>query len=460
MDSKLKQDNSRLKQDLNFLEYPMWALSKGLFKECHLPRKDEPHKTYQVFMYKQKNFTVETIQGIPVFFDAIVLMFLLKQVQENNFSTKIINLSFYKIVKGCGFSCNSRYYKKVEASLNMWSTTTFRFDDSFVVKTSEDVQPNREAKKKLKKYRTFNCSPIDSWGITEIDNKQKLFVRMGDEFIKSIKESNFCKYIDFDEYKKFSSPLAARLNELLCKNFFKRLKWEIGIKKLAEKLTLQQKYPSKIYEKIIPALKQVNKINKKQQYSIEKKENADDIYIFRLIKKKFSINLDKFIDLIPVNQRNDCEKICLKILKDQGEDALFFYLKQTKTQDEKVTRKSWGATIQSAIKRQDFEKHQRLLKKQQKKEQQEKEDQRKKEILVIEKEKQAHAEQIQKMQFILAMNEEENSEFEAWIRTKKKMKPKQTIKDGSKIMNLYTFWETVKRSYPIRIESKQDTLFS
>ncbi|MHA1575084.1 MAG: replication initiation protein [Alphaproteobacteria bacterium] len=61
---------------------------------------------------------------------------------------------------------------------------------------------------------------------------------------------------------------------------------------------------------------------------------------------------DELIKLIPEEQWNNkrigCQQVCMEILKDQGEDALKFYIEHTKQLDKKEKRASWGKTIRIA----------------------------------------------------------------------------------------------------------------
>ena len=59
--------------------------------------------------------------------------------------------------------------------------------------------------------------------------------------------------------------------------------------------------------------------------------------------------------LIPEDQIKDCTQVCLEILKGQGVEALAFYINQTRDADSQSKRRSWGATIRAALKREDFE---------------------------------------------------------------------------------------------------------
>jgi hypothetical protein len=74
----------------------------------------------------------------------------------------------------------------------------------------------------------------------------------------------YFKLINFNEYKRLKRPVSARLYEILIKTFKDRDIWQIGIIKLAEKLTLEKRegkenyYPSDLIIKLRPAINEIN----------------------------------------------------------------------------------------------------------------------------------------------------------------------------------------------------------
>lgn len=441
MGSKATQSLDRVKQDINFLEYPMWAVSKGLFKKTSIPRIDSKTETYDAYIYqKDERFLIESIIGVPKLFDAVILVFLMRESQNRNYATTINDLTYYQILKSCGYGVTKTYYRKLESTLDLWSKTTFRFFNSFYTKESG--------------HEKRNYSPIDTWGSDLIGGKKTIYVRMGTEFIEALKESRYFKYIDFDEYKKFTSPLAARLNELLIKSFLTKSEWKINIKRLAEKLTLDLKYPSLIHQKIKAAVNQVNKNSLRYSYVVSDPDRSKHVTFTRTPKEPEIIIPQEILDLIPKFKRKGCHSVCLKILKAEGEGVLFFYVKEAAKKHKKEKIDSWGAWIMAAWKRKDYENHVAAI--------QEKADKYKSKLSQEAKKQQARdQEQVRlkeekefKQREILAMSDEEHSDFVLWLESKGKR-----VSDTSKQMNLFFFWEETQKSYPIGNKSKEPSLF-
>ncbi len=82
---------------------------------------------------------------------------------------------------------------------------------------------------------------------------------------------------------------------------------------------------------------------------------------------------EEIIKLIPEeqweNKKIGCKQVCSEILKDQGEDAVTFYVKYTKELDNKEKRASWGKTIRIAWQNKLYEAHLQEIEAQEKKQQ-------------------------------------------------------------------------------------------
>ena len=98
-----------------------------------------------------------------------------------------------------------------------------------------------------------------------LDEKTKgLCIKFNQQYLAQLRESSFYTTIDFNEYKRLTRGISARLYEILIKTFYNCDTWSIGIKKLAEKLTLDKRvgakeyYPSDVLSNLKPAIKEIN----------------------------------------------------------------------------------------------------------------------------------------------------------------------------------------------------------
>ena len=237
-----------VKQDVNFLEYPIWQV-------CERHREN----TYTDL----EGYTYRVGYKMPTCVDVIFLYYLMFVSQSNNWKQKI-KVSKYNILKNCKIPINGYYIKRIEESLKRWINVTLEFTGTFYDN---------------KKYLTLNFNILNDWYIDEKDNT--LVIEFNKFWLEKVKESKYFKMLKFDKIINLKSPIATRLYEILIKNFQNREIWEIDAHKLAKKITMKEKYLAHIIQKIKPA---VNKINKQTDLNIDlkirKKERNKAIFVF------------------------------------------------------------------------------------------------------------------------------------------------------------------------------------
>jgi hypothetical protein len=223
--------NELVKQDVNFLENPIWFQDEGLAnqKQDGYVWKDKEGYIYRAG-YKP-----------PVKTDYVFLMYLLLKSQQNNWSDRL-ELTRYEIIKNSGLQVKQDWYKRLEDSLERWKMVGIKFEGSFY---------------DGKSYQTLNFGIIDDWGINE--ETKKIELRLNEKWLLRVKNSTFFKLLDFDHIKKLRSPLVIRLYEILIKSFQGRSEWQIDAIKLAQKIPLGRKYASDIRVKIEPAVRRIYK---------------------------------------------------------------------------------------------------------------------------------------------------------------------------------------------------------
>ena len=224
-------DQTKVKQNVNFLEYPLWFQDEvaAANSESGMVWKDREGYVYKA-AYKA-----------PVKTDAIFLLYLLMQSQRQNYGQEL-SLTRYQILRDCGLADNAQWYNRLEDSLERWKMVGIKFVGTFYDGES---------------YSAINFGIIDSWSIHE--KTKELKVVFSPSFIKMMLGKGFFKYINFSEFKKLRSPLATRLYEILCKSFVGRDTWEISTAKIAEKIPMKERYAAHIVPKIKTAINRINK---------------------------------------------------------------------------------------------------------------------------------------------------------------------------------------------------------
>jgi hypothetical protein len=214
-----------IKQDINFLEYPLYVLNEKTSKEDIEVYIDD--KKYRLNVgYKTPNST-----------DMLFLYYFIQNSQKENYKRKLI-FKKSQVIRDVTKNRASYYYKRLKETLEIWRNTGLTFEGTFY---------NGE------NYETLVFGVLDHG---ELKEDGTVLVTFNETFLKILKETNFYRYIDFNELKQLKKPVSRRLYELFKKSKFP---FKIEIKKLAQKLTLDRKYPSDIIIKLNPAIKEINK---------------------------------------------------------------------------------------------------------------------------------------------------------------------------------------------------------
>jgi hypothetical protein len=214
-----------IKDDINFLEYPNWVLSNK--ESCYTIEKENGR------------YILSTSKKLPERIDKIILYYLLHitlPTKKNKLST-----TRYNILKNTIGRISRKDYNKLIDSLKRWLAVSIEFEGVFY---------------EGDKYTTRGFHILDGY---KLDENGRLEIYFNEQYLEQLRNTNYFKLINFDEYKRLRRPVSVRLYEILVKTFKDRDQWQIGIIKLAEKLTLTERYPSQILKKLIPAVNEINK---------------------------------------------------------------------------------------------------------------------------------------------------------------------------------------------------------
>ncbi|PIY30374.1 MAG: hypothetical protein COZ08_13175, partial [Bacteroidetes bacterium CG_4_10_14_3_um_filter_42_6] len=244
-----------VKMDINFLEYPNWTVAgRSNVKSFTI---EKPHGTYHVS-------TTEKADRLPDRVDKMVLYSLLLSKKKNIKTTR------YRIAKAVFGKDAPFYYDKVILALERWMWIGIKFEGTF-------YEGDGHSKRGFHIIDNYKLIPKDKRG-------EELTIRINSDFFKQLEETGFFKYLDFEEFKKLRSPVSARMYEIFSKDFKERDIRKIDIMVLAEKLTLNCKYPSEVLREIKPAIREINKntsLKFTMDYDPEKK-----LCTFTLIKSE------------------------------------------------------------------------------------------------------------------------------------------------------------------------------
>ena len=250
--------------DINFLEYPNWVLNKSSSANTWVVEN------------KHGRYEMSSLKGMPSYFDKMILYYLIyKLFSEARMDAYCVVTSRYDIAKNVFFNSKnfgSNHYLRIMDSLKKWKQIAIFFDGVF-------YQDGRH----IIKFFSF----IDD--VTLDKESGELTITFGKAYIDQLRGTTFCKYVDFEKYKRFSRAVSARLYEILIKSFEGRDTWPISIQLLAEKLTLTKQPGARVYyaSQVVRQIKSaINEINRKTDLYIQfDYNNTTDVCIFKKSQK-------------------------------------------------------------------------------------------------------------------------------------------------------------------------------
>lgn len=239
------------RDEMNLAEFPLALLADRAPKGQKTLHYTSPHGTLTI--------TGSDAYGLPTAADTDVLVGLIQLTRlRNNFTEPKVNFTRYELLKVLGWPDESKYYKRVDESLNRWVGVTLHYNNTWW-------------DNKTKRYLSAKLHIIES---VIIDDERTGRVRRGGlpfssftwntTFIQSCQADNL-KRLDLDRYFAFRSAISKRVYRFLDKRFYLRSDWEFDLKEFAfEHVGLSRNYASnagKIKEKLQPALDELEGID-------------------------------------------------------------------------------------------------------------------------------------------------------------------------------------------------------
>jgi len=307
-----------VKQDMVFLEYPLWFQDTRVAEQCE-----------DGYVWRDvEGFVYRAGYKPPVKIDRIFLLYLLLKSQNEGWKEEI-ELSRYEILTACRVGTGKREYERLEDSLKRWKMVGIEFQGTFY---------------NGKSYDFINFGIIDDW---EIEKESKnLKIRFSPRWLHQQQYSNFFKYVVFNEIAELRSSLAIRLYEILIKSFQGRTKWEIDAIKLAQKIPMDEHYPADVIPKIKAAVNRINECTElKIKLEIRRPQRGKAILVFYKISKEHieseKAEGPKVLD-VPEGQEEDLKKL-LDLMPEEHrfkKTVLEMISKALRKQDEEYVRRN------------------------------------------------------------------------------------------------------------------------
>ena len=322
-----------VKQDINFLEYPLWIQDEELANKAE----------YGYVWKDREGYVYRAGYKPPVKIDFVFLLYLLLQSQQEGWKDEIVSTK-YRIIKSCGIVPSKPKYDRLEDSLKRWTMVGIEFKGTFY---------------DGKEYQIMNFGIIDEW---KIERKTRLLkIRFSPSWLLKIRESNYFKYINFEQVKSLRSPLVIRLYEILVKSFQGRNIWEINVMKLAQKIPMNEKYPADVIPKIKAAINRINEYSSlKIKLTIKRPKRGKAVFTFRKVQEDIVKNLaptaglpenDSFKELITLlPQRHQGKKTILDAIASAYHKHGFEYVARNIRYSNQCCNGNYRAYLAMALK--------------------------------------------------------------------------------------------------------------
>lgn len=195
--------------------------------------------------------------GLPTAADADVIIGLIQLTRlRNDFADPKVPFTRYELLRILGWPDESRYYRRLDESLNRWVGVTLHYQNAW--------WDNR-----AKRYLSAKMHILES---VILDEKPGRRVRgappvssftWNKTFIESCQADNL-KRLDLDTYFSFRSAVTKRMYRFLDKRFYLKPDWTFDLKEFAfEYVGLSRGYEGnagKVKEKLQPALEELEAI--------------------------------------------------------------------------------------------------------------------------------------------------------------------------------------------------------
>ena len=212
----------------NLLEYPIFSMLRKKVEDTSVEyvwlEQDSLGKPL-----KEEKLRVNCVYGIPNAFDldvfTAIMRIYLKQRGEHKKNE--IHLTVYQVMKELSIEKTGLRARRIRDSLVRMANTTLNFDKSFYAEKSRvtkivDLLVSLEYYERQKGNKLINA----------------IRITLDEELVSSI-ERNYFKLIDFEIYKSLPSGLPRRLYEYLEKKKYRKVQFEIGVRKLARRIPLK-----------------------------------------------------------------------------------------------------------------------------------------------------------------------------------------------------------------------------
>lgn len=230
------------KDELNLAEFPLCVLG-------HRPPADQRTLRFQDRIWDRKagghvirqlTITGSDAYGLPTALDDEVLLGLVQLSRQGGFTERKVPFTRYQLIRLLGWRDESKSYERIETSLNRWTGVTLFYANAWWHKQRQcwvDEKFHVLDNVRLQRVRARGRGEAGREGERPVSS----FV-WNEVLFDSFRAGNL-KSLDFEFFRSLKHPTAKRLYRFLDKRFYRRRRWEFGLKELAwEHIGLARSY--------------------------------------------------------------------------------------------------------------------------------------------------------------------------------------------------------------------------
>ncbi|MCP5525103.1 MAG: replication initiator protein A [Verrucomicrobiales bacterium] len=230
------------KDELNLAEFPLCVLG-------HRPRADQRTLRFQDRIWDRKvgehvirqlTVTGSDAYGLPTALDDEVLLGLVQLSRQHGFAARKVPFTRYQLIRLLGWRDESKSYERVETSLNRWTGVTLFYANAWWHKLRQCwVDEKFHVLDNVRLQRARDRGRGDAG---REDERPLSYFVWNEVLFDSFRAGNL-KSLDFEFFRSLKHPTAKRLYRFLDKRFYRRRRWEFGLKELAwEHIGLARSY--------------------------------------------------------------------------------------------------------------------------------------------------------------------------------------------------------------------------
>jgi plasmid replication initiation protein len=250
--SESTSSREHYRDELNFAEFPLASVSTKIPKgQKTLEFNDEIFdKARNERVSRKLTITASDKYGLPTAIDDEVILGLIQLTGKADFADRKVFFTRYELLKLLGWTDATRYYDRLEESLNRWLGVTLFYEKAWWSKEEQSwvnegfhildhvqiLDKERQSRRSKKGEQAGKSSFV--WN----------------EVVFNSFKAGYLKQIDFEFYKRLESAISKRMYRFLDKRFYHRQRLEFDLRTFAcEHIGLSKNYHNGELKRVLAA---------------------------------------------------------------------------------------------------------------------------------------------------------------------------------------------------------------